>query len=177
MKSENNNVANQKGLYFMYRPEIFFFFIRYYTVSWYFSLSQKHKHLVPLDYKTHQPKRKRVCILQCFYFILFFYLLSAIRNLLWKPKPDLRSRRLDRNAVPANTAFAHLVGVFFGNRIRGLARQVPRQRADQDEAHHSGGHNQHKPSAKASPTDQSTSLDPSNHRHVDRRQVPHHGVT
>lgn len=79
--------------------------------------------------------------------------------------------------MPANTAFAHLVGVFFGNRIRGLARQVPRQRADQDEAHHSGGHNQHKPSAKASPADQPTSLDPSNHRHVDRRQVPHHSVT
>lgn len=177
MKSEDINIANQKGLYFMYKPDFFLFDItRYFDI--FFSLSQKHKHLVPLSATKPTNQKESVCILQCvFFFLGLVFLQSAIRNLLWKPKPDLRSRRLDRNAVPANTAFAHLVGVFFGNRIRGLARQVPRQRADQDEAHHSGGHNQHKPSAKASPADQPTSLDPSNHRHVDRRQVPHHSVT
>lgn len=107
-----------------------------------------------------------------------FILQRAILGLLWEPKPDLRRRGLHRHPVPANTALAHLVAVdvLARDRVRGLAWHVPRQCPDQDEAHHGGGHDQHKPSTEAPPTDQPVGLDPRYHRHVDRRQVPHNRV-
>lgn len=98
-----------------------------------FSLSYKHE--------KHPPtKKKKLVYLTVlardlyliFFLLLYFFLQRTIRNLLWKPKADLRSRGLDRNAVPTNSPLAHLVGMLARNRIRGLAWHVPRQRPDQN---------------------------------------------
>lgn len=70
MKSEDNNVANQKGLYYIYKPDFFFFFsfdiTRYLDI--FLSVKNTNTSCVSATKPTNQ--KESVCILQCF-FILF----------------------------------------------------------------------------------------------------------
>lgn len=101
------------------------------------------------------------------------------RLLRGEVEPDLGGRGLDGDAVPADAALAgHLVGavVVPGDGVGGLLGHVPRERGDEDEPHHRRGEDQHEPPAEAAAGHQPVRLDRRDHRHVDRRQVPHHRV-
>lgn len=106
----------------------------------------------------------------------------GIRKTVGEPKSDLRRRKSDSNAVPADATFAHLVRVMRltvigGEGIRGLTRNVPGQGSHKNQRHNGGGNDQHKATAEASPTHKPVGLNTGDHSHIDRRKVAHHRIT
>ena len=74
MKSENNNVANQKGLYFMYRPDSFFFFHSILHGILIF-FSQSKTQTPSASQLQNPPTKKKACVyltVFLFYFIFLF---------------------------------------------------------------------------------------------------------
>lgn len=114
--------------------------------------------------------------------------------MLRKPKPNLRSRRPNRNAVPANPSFTNsttttvvivtvaeiLAGgndaIVTRNRVGGSARHVPGERNREQNSDRRDRDDDDEPRAEALAGDQTVDLDRYDHRHVDRREVTENRV-
>ena len=73
MKSENNNVANQKGLYFMYRPDFFFFsfdITRYLDIF----LSVKNTNTSCLSTTKPTNQKESVCVSYSVFILFYFFI-------------------------------------------------------------------------------------------------------
>ncbi|KAK4429397.1 hypothetical protein Salat_1240100 [Sesamum alatum] len=92
-------------------------------------------------------------------------------------EPDLRRRRFDGDAMPADAAAAHFVAVIGRRqRARRLPRHIPSEARNQDERHNRGGEDENTNAAEAPPNRQSVGLHGSDYHQVERRQIPHHRV-
>nr|GMC47840.1 unnamed protein product [Ipomoea batatas] len=107
--------------------------------------------------------------------------LQAVVGLrLREAESDLRRRRLNGDAVPADTSPAHFMAVVMvllrlimvteavaaSERVRGLARHVPREARDEQSADRGRGGDQHESSAEAAAGDGAVHF----HRHYRRQR-------
>lgn len=91
-------------------------------------------------------------------------------------EPDLGGGGLDGDAVPADSALAHLVDVVPQDGVLGLVGDVPRQSPDEDQRHDGRCRHQNESPAEASPGGAPVPLHYRDRRHVDRRQVPNNRI-
>lgn len=137
--------------------------------------NKKKKSCIPCKQRVSEKKK----LTTPFFFFFFLFCLQSIRKMLGESETDLRSRRAHRHAVPADTAFTNLmvvVVVVTGECIRGFARDIPRQRRNEDKSDQSGGQNEDESTAKTATPHKTIGLNTRNQCHVDRRKVAQHCI-
>jgi len=101
-----------------------------------------------------------------------------VRKILRESEANLRCRRADGDAVPADAALAGLVSVvrrrqrrrvIGGEGIRGLPRDVPGERGDENERDGGSGNEEHEGAAEAASAHEAVRLDADDHRHIQHR--------
>ncbi|EYU38794.1 hypothetical protein MIMGU_mgv1a016544mg [Erythranthe guttata] len=97
---------------------------------------------------------------------------------LREAEPDLRGRRFDGDAVPADAAAAHFVAVIARRhqRVGGLARDVPDEAGDQDRRHDRRGEDEDADAAEAPADGQTVCPHRGNDQQVQCRQISGHRV-
>lgn len=97
--------------------------------------------------------------------------------MLREAESDLRSRRFDGDAVPADAAAAHLVcGIARDERLRGLAGDIPGEGCDEDGGDDRRGEGEDGAASECPANGQAVGLQGGDKHQVNRGQIPHHRV-